>query len=419
MLLCYWRNNIKAEFSIIVAFLNYGMWERWNGSLSAKDMPEDLQLLYRTLNNFHLSNEAKESLQLQDLKVLFFINQPKDEDFWNGVFEQLQSIYPNESIIQQYIQGIVRRRVLRDISLKAYDAAEGRGTFEEVATMFSSMESHQQEESNTGVDEFVSDNLDELLNYTYRTPGLRWRLNTLNKSLGSLRKGDFGFIFARPETGKTTFLASEVSFMAEQADGPVLWCNNEEVNEKVKSRIYQATVGATLEQMLSNTRKYDGIYNERLRDKILMPKQSSYGRKDIERLCQRYKPSLIVIDQIDKITGFAADREDLILGAIYQWTRELAKLYGPVIGVCQADGSGENQRWLTMGNVANAKTSKQAEADWIIGIGAIHDTGWERVRFLNISKNKLAGDKDSDSSLRHGKLEVLIEPEIARYKDIN
>ena len=38
------------------------------------------------------------------------------------------------------------------------------------------------------------------------TSGLRWRLNWLNKALGSLRKGDFGFIFARPETGKTTFL---------------------------------------------------------------------------------------------------------------------------------------------------------------------------------------------------------------------
>jgi hypothetical protein len=49
-----------------------------------------------------------------------------------------------------------------------------------------------------------------------------------------------------------------------------------------------------------------------------------------------------------------------------------------------------------MNNVANAKTSKQAEADWILGIGAVHDQGWESVRFMNISKNKLFGDSDSD-----------------------
>jgi hypothetical protein len=41
-----------------------------------------------------------------------------------------------------------------------------------------------------------------------------------------------------------------------------------------------------------------------------------------------------------------------------------------------------------MANVANAKTAKQAEADWILGIGAMPDSGWEHVRFFNISKIK-------------------------------
>jgi replicative DNA helicase len=66
--------------------------------------------------------------------------------------------------------------------------------------------------------------------------------------LGSLRKGDFGFVFARPETGKTTFLASEISFMAEQLsddDGPSLWINNEEQSEKPMLRCIQATLGAS------------------------------------------------------------------------------------------------------------------------------------------------------------------------------
>ena len=96
----------------------------------------------------------------------------------------------------------------------------------------------------------------------------------------------------------------------------------------------------------------------------------------------------------------------------------MAKRYCPVIGVSQADGSGENQRWLTMGNVANAKTSVQAEADWILGVGKIHDTGWEKIRFLHLSKNKLAGDPDTDPALRHGRMEVLIDAERARYVDI-
>ena len=71
-----------------------------------------------------------------------------------------------------------------------------------------------------------------------------------------------------------------------------------------------------------------------------------------------------------------------------------------------------------MGNVANAKTAKQAEADWIVGIGKIPDTGYENVRYLHASKNKLSGDEDSLPDQRHGKREVIIKPSIARYEDI-
>lgn len=116
--------------------------------------------------------------------------------------------------------------------------------------------------------------------------------------------------------------------------------------------------------------------------------------------------------------GFDSDREDLKLGAIYQWARELAKEYCPVIGVCQSDGSGEGVRWLTMANVANAKTAKQAEADWILGIGKVNDPGYDNLRFLHLSKNKLMGDSDSIPDQRHGRREVIIEPELARYRDI-
>lgn len=145
---------------------------------------------------------------------------------------------------------------------------------------------------------------------------------------------------------------------------------------------------------------------------------ASIHRKQVEQLCKQLEPALIVFDQIDKLKGFSNDREDLRLGAIYIWARELAKTYCPVIGVCQADGLAGNKKWLTMENVANAKTSKQAEADWILGIGKIEEVGMEFLRYLNISKNKLSGDIDSIPELRHAKFEVVIEPNIGRYRDL-
>lgn len=409
---------MQVEFSIIKAFLTYETWEKHHVKLTAKDFPDDLQLLYRTLDSFHKTNEAQANLHLQDLANLFFANRPRDQEFYQGVFQSLTDYEPNLDTVVSLITSLHQARILRELSIASYEVAERKKDFSHVQRLLDQLAEDKEVEDDKEQDEFVSDSLSELLDTTYNTPGLRWRLSALNRALGSLRKGDFGFIFARPETGKTTFLASEVSFMSTQCQGPVLWINNEEVHDKVKTRLYQATFGVTLEQLLSNKKKYEDEFIKQMSGKVLMPRRVSFSRDDVERLCKRCNPSLIVIDQIDKITGFAADRDDLLLGSIYQWARELAKRYGPVIGVCQADGTGENQRWLTMGHVANAKTSKQAEADWILGIGTVHDTGWERIRFLNISKNKLAGDKDSDPSLRHGKMEVLIEPELARYKDL-
>jgi hypothetical protein len=58
--------------------------------------------------------------------------------------------------------------------------------------------------------------------------------------------------------------------------------------------------------------------------------------------------------------------------------------------ICQADGTGEGQKWLTMSNVANAKTSKQAEADWILGIGKVNDPGYDNYSLFTSKQEQAA-----------------------------
>jgi replicative DNA helicase len=345
-----------------------------------------------------------------------------NKEYQAKILDTLSTLDVSEASTEVLIKSLVRNSTLKELSLVAYDITEGRGSQTRLEELLKSL--NEEPEESKEEFEFVTDSVRELLNETYVQHGLRWRLNTLNRMLGSLRGGDFGFVFARPETGKTTFLASEVSYMAEQLkddDGPILWFNNEEKDNNVKLRCIQASLGTLRAPMIANPDAAERVYLQKTKGKLLLlkPPGSIISRQIAEAVVRRYKPRLIVFDQIDKITGFEADREDLKLGAIYQWARELAKGYNAsVIGICQADGTGDGQRWLTMNNVANAKTSKQAEADWILGIGTTHDTGYERLRYLHLSKNKLSGDTDSDPALRHGKCEVLITPEIARYEDI-
>jgi len=296
------------------------------------------------------------------------------------------------------------------------EVTEGRKNFQDILDHVSGidMDAPMEEEEIL----FVSDDLEELYDKQVRTPGLKWRLKCLNQSLGSLRQGDFGFIFARPETGKTTFLASEVSYMCNQKEGNVLWFNNEEQGEKVMLRCIQATLGLNDTELSAdlkgNKEKYYALTNRQIK----IVDRASLHKSDVEKICDKIKPSLIIFDQIDKVKGFDEGRTDLTLGVLYQWARELAKTYAPVIAVCQADGTGEGIKWLNMGHVANAKTAKQAEADWILGIGKTHDEGFELMRYLNISKNKLVGDSNSLPELRHGKFDVIIKSDNGRYEDI-
>lgn len=414
---------MNPELSIIKLFLNYSNWDKYSGYLTSSDFPEELKSLYRVLDVFHKEqNESKSDIQLLDLANLFFSSKPKDTEYYKGVFDNLDKYTPNETTVVELIKSLRKGNLLRKLSIESYNAAEGKKTTEDVTSLLKELEGLNSLTNSTD-DEitFVSENLEELVNATIAKPGLRWRLDSLNRNLGSLRKGDFGFIFARPETGKTTFLASEASYMAEQLteeSGPIIWFNNEEQGDKVKLRTYQSSLGLSTTQLFANKIANNNIYAEKTKGKIKILDSASISKQMVEAVCRKYKPSLIIFDQIDKIKGFDSDREDLRLGAIYIWARELAKEYCPVIAVCQADGSGEGQRWLTMANVSNAKTSKQAEADWILGIGRSNDSGWEHIRFLHLSKNKLMGDDDSDVSMRHGKWETLIVPEIARYKDL-
>ena len=70
---------MQPELSLIKSFLSYSVWEQHSADITSADMPEELKLLYRTLNSFHETNEAKQDLHILDLASLFFANNPKDK----------------------------------------------------------------------------------------------------------------------------------------------------------------------------------------------------------------------------------------------------------------------------------------------------------------------------------------------------
>jgi KaiC/GvpD/RAD55 family RecA-like ATPase len=404
---------IKPEAALLNILILQEYYNKYRNFIVLKD-DKELQTLYNLLDKAMETYQRDLSYEEYSYYVLSNITYDKD------VIEALLGIIHTTNIQPDLAETLLiqykERTLAHAIALTAIAVTEGKTPFSELADKLDDAAVPQVVEE----DEFVSTDLGELYENQVKKHGLRWRLNTLNRMFGSLRKGDFGFIFARPETGKTTFLANEITFFAEQLTmehGPILWFNNEEDGKKVQLRIFQAALGVTLQDLFKDVKVSNETYHTLTRNKIKVIDSANISKQQVESLCKKLSPSCIIFDQLDKVKGFTGDREDLRLGTVYQWARELAKTYCPVVAVCQADGTAEGKKWLTMENVANAKTAKQAEADWILGIGATHQDGFEFIRHLHASKNKLTGDEDSDPKMRHGKADVVIDPERARYKD--
>ena len=276
-------------------------------------------------------------------------------------------------------------------------------------------------------DLFVSADLSSIAD-RISSSGYEWRLDVLNRSLGPLRTGNFLIIAARVEVGKTTFLASEVSYIAQQLpkDRPVVWVNNEEESSVVFFRIVQAALGRQSKDIIADSGAAMLEYEELMggdKNKIRVTKDTNHVR-DLETLFKEVNPGLIIFDQLDKVNGFKSDeREDITLGKIYKWARELARTYGPVIAASQLSAAAvelKDPPFIGLDALRGSKTDKPGEADAVITIGKYKEPKSpeeEMIRTINVPKNKLPGGGPKQvESERHGQYLVTIDPIRARYE---
>lgn len=337
---------------------------------------------------------------------------------YSGIIDTLDSATePDEAHIKPLLEGLITRDYASQIAEKALKIADG----DFAVSVNSIVDLVEQRNSAIGkvdsVDRHVLlPSLEGLSSVS--APGLRWRLDCLNLSLGDLRKGDLVVVGTRPDTGKTTLLASEASYMAPQLaeEECVLWVNNEEEGNKVFRRIIQSTLGITTAKLESNFTAALEEYKKRVGriDKIVMLNKADVHARDVDSLCKKYKVGLVIFDQLWKVHGFddEAGNEVTRQTMLFNWARELAKKHAPVITVHQADGSAEGVKWIDMSRLYGSKTGIQGEADAIVTIGRLPEEG--NKRYVFVPKNKLPG---KDSALRNGRFEIEIVPDIGRFKE--
>lgn len=411
---------MNLYLAIIKAFLKHDTYNQHWGLLDLKELRESAPEVFRLAQCIPcVHKEGKPGNRNQiDLEFAYQTLYPgSSKEVQRALFKQLEDTDAEEHRVLDYLRSLDTRFRRDKLVQQLLTLPEGQDESESIRAIIHSYQASSEPIQDLGELDFIDDTLDSIYRKQVEDPGLAWRLGSLNKALGPLRKGDFGIICKRPETGGTSFLADQVPFMAGQAVSPILWFNNEEQSEKVLLRCYQGALGKEVHHVFADRDKSRQEYTAATNGNIKFPKLEDCTRQRIEGLCRKYSPSLVIFDQIHKIGGFQGDRDDLEFTAIAQWARQIAATYCPVIGVCQAGITGEGKKWLTMGDVMGSKTGLQGECDWILGIGKVSDDSHAFERYLHLSKNKLLGGAMSDPNKRHDKWSVRFLPEIARYMD--
>ena len=248
--------------------------------------------------------------------------------------------------------------------------------------------------------------------------GLTWRSQVLNKAVGALRQGDLIVTAAFVDTGKSTWMASEATNMAQQMEGDekVLIFNNEERGDKVRRRIVRAACCATVQDMEDQPEALWKEYVERMGGdpyRIIIMDHQTITAGMVRKKLRQYNARLVCFDQLFKIRigGSYGDDKLAKLQANFEWARGIAKQYAPVIAIHQARGDANGEKYIDMHQLAGSQQALQGEADAIITLGRDLDT--PEARYIFIPKNKM--ERPGDESCRNIKAEVFPDFAHARF----
>jgi replicative DNA helicase len=401
------------EKQMIRLMLNKKFYTQYKGVLSPTVFAGDISSLYETIQKAHEKYEDDIKVdELYSLHTAIFnpaLTRAAKEKF-SELIEDIREVKePNKEIAKDIMRILSDRDLAQRIAVEATEIFNGKeANFSDITSMIDKHKSITDEDKVFA----VTNNVDEVLDLLGMTTKWKFNIPMLKNNVGGIGGGNLMISFARPETGKTAFwisLCAGPEGFAEQG-AKIHAFINEEPAIRTQMRAISCYTGMTREEIIQEKNVAQRVWSE-IKDNISMFDTVDWSMDDIDSHCEKHRPDIIVIDQLDKInvTGTFA-RTDEKLRQIYTSAREIAKRRDcAVIAMSQASAEAHNRNSISFDQMENSKTGKAAEADLIIGIGRNSIVDLEnKIRTLCISKNKING--------YHGEPVCTIRRSISRYE---
>ena len=397
---------------MIRLMLNKKFYTQYKGVLSPTVFAGDISSLYETIQKSHEKYEEDIKIdELYSLHTAIFnpaLTRAAKEKF-SELIEDIREVQePNKEIAKDIMRILSDRDLAQRIAVEATEIFNGKeANFAEITGMIDKRKVIVDEDKAPA----VTNNINEVLDLLGMTTKWKFNIPMLRDNVGGIGGGNLMISFARPETGKTAFwisLCSGPEGFAQQG-AKIHAFINEEPAIRTQMRAISCYTGMTREEIIKEKNMAQRVWSE-IKDNISMFDTVDWSMEDIDAHCEKHRPDIIVIDQLDKVNvpGTYA-RTDEKLRQIYTSAREIAKRRDcAIIAMSQASADAHNRNSISFDQMENSKTGKAAEADLIIGIGRNSNIDTEnKIRTLCISKNKING--------YHGEPVCTIRREISRY----
>lgn len=414
-------SEMIQETTLLKFLLDKSYFEKYAFYIKELNLEPETELLLKTIEEYFKEYPDIDHIAPEELVLYVNIKNPlvKKRSSFLTIFEKLGDTAINPELIEENFNVILEKYFSSEILFKISEAMEDKssGVLDTVSDLCEQYKELQLRLTKKNFN-FVSTDISELIQKRKDNPGIKWRIAGLNEHLGDIRGKTLGHIFARVDTGKTSFVLSEESFWISQLkdDEVIVHINNEEDGEKLMTRFYQSLLNVSSSVLETHTEKCKEVFEKLGGNRFLLYDKAMIDIDDIEEIFNLHKVKVCVIDQADKLHFKGQNKLGDVqrLQTIYAKLRELAKKYDVhILTVGQASISAENKKWLLPSDLDGSKTLKPGEFDYIIGIGKkLDDIGSdkENIRYIHLCKNKLGTGM-------HAKLETIFDATKARYED--
>lgn len=422
---------MSLDLTLLRVLKTRDQYERFISAVPEAGIEPDTRVILKDFGTYFDANPGINAIEPSEFRTYFALKHPKLKPDKLAVYTaQLKQIAtdPEPGVADGLRERLasVKTAARLQKALEEWDGGEGDLT----AALRQINEDHEAWLMKRKQHPLVKDRIEDILHEDANDIGFHWRLACLNESMRPLRPGDFGIVGARVDTGKSSWFASELSFMAPQVDQlfpeqdrTIIVFNNEGPGKRLKHRLYNAALKANTKKLVEYS-KEGTIYGRFVeaqggRDVFKILDVHDYTMAELEDIVKDLNPAIVIIDMLDNVSADrqannGGTRTDQVLEWLYQRGRIWAVKYNcAVIATSQLNGDAEGVIFPKLSMLANSRTGKAGAADFVLMIGRSDSPDLQNSRFISLPKNK----KRRDGGPQDPRAEVVFDTARSLFLD--